>query len=160
MEQPPSAQPKLAPTIALAGLFAGTLDIADAFLFFGLRGASPIRILQGIAYGLIGKPAYANGIDSALLGLVLHFFIATTFAAIYILASTRLPLYKRPVLYGTIYGVLIYIAMNYIVLPLSHIGLRPLPPTAVLINGVAALIFFVGIPIAFIARKIRPSAGR
>jgi hypothetical protein len=32
-------------------LAVGILDIADAFIFFGLRGASPFRILQSIAAG-------------------------------------------------------------------------------------------------------------
>jgi hypothetical protein len=138
-------------TIALAGLCAGALDIADALIFFGIRGASPTRILQGIAFGLIGQRA-------ALLGLLLHLLIATLWAALYVLASTKLPLAQRPLMYGTIYGIVIYLAMNYIVLPLSHIGLRPLPPLPALINGVTALIVCVGIPIALIARKVKPDS--
>jgi hypothetical protein len=145
-------------TIALAGLCAGALDIADALIFFGIRGASPTRILQGIAFGLIGQRAYSIGPGSALLGLLLHLLIATLWAALYVLASTKLPLAQRPLMYGTIYGIVIYLAMNYIVLPLSHIGLRPLPPLPALINGVAALIVCVGIPIALIARKVQPDS--
>jgi hypothetical protein len=144
--------------IALAGLCAGTLDIADAIIFYGVRGVPAMRILQGIAYGLIGHPAYAQGARSALLGLLLHFFIATSFATIYILASRRLRLSRHPLLYGAIYGVAIYAVMNYIVLPLSHIGLRPLPPPAALVNGVLALVVCVGIPIAFIARHFDRAA--
>jgi uncharacterized membrane protein YagU involved in acid resistance len=157
MEPAASRRSKLVSTIALAGLCAGALDIADAFLFFGLHGATPTRILQGIAYALIDKSAYAMGLNSALLGLLLHFFIATCFAAAYIIASRRLPLHRRPILYGAIYGLLIYVVMNYLVLPLSHIGPRPVPAPPALINGIAALVFCVGIPITLIARRIRPS---
>ena len=142
--------------IALTALLIGTLDIADALIFYAIRGVAPIRILQGIASGLLGHTAFNGGARTALLGLALHFFIAATVATIYILASRSLPLSRHPLLYGTLYGIAVYIVMNYVVLPLSHIGLRPLPPLIPLINGVAALIFFIGIPVALIARHYIP----
>ena len=148
-----AARPSLIKVIAGAGLLVGTLDILDAIIFYGLRGVPATRILQGIAFGLIGRTSYSMGMRSAALGLALHFFIATTWAAIYLLASRRLPLSRHPWLYGTLYGILIYTVMNYIVLPLSHIGLRPLPPLVRLINGVGALIVCIGLPLAFIARR-------
>ncbi len=141
-----------------AGLIAGTLDIVDALIFYGLRGVPAVRILQGIAYGLIGHASYTQGMRSALLGLLLHFFIATTAAAIYILVSQKLPLSNHPILFGSLYGVAVYLVMNYVVLPLSHVGLRPLPPLVPLINGVGALIFCVGIPIALISSRFLPPA--
>lgn len=152
-----ASRPSLTKVIAGAGLLAGTLDIAEAMIFYGLRGVSAVRILQGIAFGLIGRVAFSLGARSALLGLLLHFFIATTVAAIYLLAGTRLPLSRHPWLYGTVYGIVVYIVMNYVVLPLSHVGLRPLPLLVPLINGVAALILCVGIPVALIARRYLPS---
>lgn len=36
-------------------LAVGILDITDAIVFFGLRSAKPIRILQSIASGLLGR---------------------------------------------------------------------------------------------------------
>lgn len=146
-------RPNLIKIIAGTGLLVGTLDIADAIVFFGLRGVSPTRILQGIAFGLIGPSAFKRGLGSAVLGLFLHFLIATTVAAVYLLASRRLPLSRHPLLFGILYGITVYIVMNYVVLPLSHVGLRPLPPLVPLINGVAALILLVGLPTAFIARR-------
>lgn len=146
-------RPQYLKAIAFSCLIAGTLDISDALIFYGLRGVSPIRILQGIASGLIGRAAFAQGIRSALLGLLLHYFIATTVATIYIFASRCLPLSRHPFLFGTLYGIVVYIVMNYVVIPLSQIGPRPTPPLLPLINGVAALIFCIGIPIALIARR-------
>ena len=148
-----AARPSLIKVIAGAGLLVGTLDILDAIIFYGLRGVPATRILQGIAFGLIGRTAYSQGMRSAALGLLLHFFIATTWAAIYLLASRRLPLSHHPWIYGILYGILIYIVMNYVVLPFTHIGLRPLPPLIPLINGVSALIVCIGLPLAFIARR-------
>jgi hypothetical protein len=149
-------RPQFAKAIALSCLIAGTLDISDALIFYGLRGVTPSRILQGIASGLLGRAAFTQGIRSASLGLLLHYFIATTAAAIYIFASRKLPLSRHPLLWGSTYGIVVYIVMNYLVLPLSKIGLRPTPPLIPLINGVAALIFCIGIPIALIARRYIP----
>jgi hypothetical protein len=148
--------PQFAKAIATACLIAGTLDISDALIFYGLRGISPIRILQGIASGILGRAAFTQGTRSAILGLLLHYFIATTVATIYICASRRLPLSRHPFLWGSLYGIVVYIVMNYAVVPLSKIGSRPTPPLIPLINGVAALIICIGIPTALIARHYIP----
>jgi hypothetical protein len=148
-----AVRPSLIKVIAGAGLLVGTLDILDAIIFYGLRGVPATYILQGIAFGLIGRTSYTLGMRSAMLGLLLHCLIATAWATIYLLASRRLPLSRHPWLSGTLYGILVYIIMNYIVLPLSHIGLRPLPPLVPLVNGVGALIVCIGLPLAFIARR-------
>jgi len=142
--------------IAGATLLVGTLDISDAFLFYGLRGITPTRILQGIASGVLGRSSFGMGHRSALLGLFFHFFIAFSATTVFLLASRKLPLARYPLLYGTLFGVALYCVMNYIVLPLSKIGWRPAPPLIPLINGVAALIFCIGIPLAFIARRYVP----
>lgn len=152
--QPPSSQrARFLKAIALALLIAGTLDISDALIFYGMRGVSPLLLLQNIAYAAIGGSAFRHGMATAVLGLSFHYFIATIVAIIYFLASRRLPLSRHPFVYGALYGIVVYIVMNYVVLPLSKIGPRPTPPLIPLINGVAALIFCIGIPIALIARR-------
>jgi hypothetical protein len=149
----PADRPTLWKVIACATLLVGILDISDAFIFYALRGVSPTRILQGIAFGVLGRPSFSMGTRSALLGLCFHFLIAFSATTVFLLASRKLPLGRHPWLYGSIFGVALYIVMNYIVLPLSKIGLRPTPPLVPLINGVAALVFCIGIPLAFIARR-------
>lgn len=37
--------------ILVGGVIAGILDIIFAFIFYGLRGTPPVRILQSIASG-------------------------------------------------------------------------------------------------------------
>jgi hypothetical protein len=148
--------PPLWKVIAGATLLVGTLDISDAFIFYGLRGVSPIRLLQNIASGALGRAAFGMGHRSALLGLIFHFFIAFSATTVFLLASRKLPLARHPWLYGALFGIALYCVMNYIVLPLSKIGLRPTPPLTPLINGVAALVFCIGIPLAFIARRYVP----
>jgi hypothetical protein len=156
MNSSPNRPAHLGTVIAGAGLFVGVLDIADAFIFYGLHGVAPIRILQGIASGLLGRAAFTQGHRSALLGVVLHFFIAFTAATVYLLTSRRLPLSRHPLLYGALYGVAVYVVMNYIVLPLSKVVPKPHFSSIAFVNGVAALIFCVGIPVAFISRRFLP----
>lgn len=153
MKATPLAGPNVMKVALWAGLLVGTLDIADALIFYGVRGVPATRILQGIAFGLIGNSAFTLGTRSVILGLCLHYFIAITVAAIYMLASLSLPLRHQPWLFGTLYGIAVYTVMNYMVLPLSHVGLRPIPAWIPLVNGIGALIFLVGIPIALIARR-------
>jgi len=44
--------------ILLGGLIAGTTDITYAFIFYSLRGTSPVRILQSVASGAFGAKAF------------------------------------------------------------------------------------------------------
>jgi hypothetical protein len=148
-----SDRPALWKVIAGATLLVGILDLSDAFIFYALRGVPPTRILQGIAFGVLGRPSFSMGNRSALLGLLFHFFIAFSATTVFLLASRKLPLGRHPWLYGSLFGIALYIVMNYVVLPLSKVGLRPMPPLVPLINGVAALVFCIGIPLAFIARR-------
>jgi hypothetical protein len=146
-------RPALWKVIAGATLLVGILDISDAFIFYGLRGTTPTRILQGIASGVLGREAFRMGQRSALLGLFFHFFIAFSATTVFLLASRKFPVARHPWRYGSLFGIALYAVMNYIVLPVSKIGLRPTPPLVPLINGVAALVFCIGIPLAFIARR-------
>jgi hypothetical protein len=87
------------------GLLAGIFDITQAFVAFGLLGAKPFRILQHIAGGVLGARSMQMGWTSASLGLVFHFTIAFTAAAVYYLASRVLRvLVERTILCGLIYA--------------------------------------------------------
>lgn len=133
--------------VALGGLVAGTLDILAAFAMSWPRVA-PARVLQSIASGLLGPAAYQGGARTAALGLLLHFVIATGAATVYYVAGRQWSmLWRRPVPCGLAYGVLVYLVMNLIVLPLSQIGFRmPAWPTIVLL--VVIHMICVGLPIA------------
>lgn len=139
--------------ILLGGLLAGIGDITQAFVFFGFLGATPYRILQGIAGGIFGARAQQMGWRSAALGLVLHFTIATAAAAVYWLASRRLRvLVKRPLVCGLLFGELVFLFMYCVVLPLSargpaHFG------WATYVTGPIGHPLLVGLPIAFSVRR-------
>jgi hypothetical protein len=138
-------------------LVVGTLDALDAIVFFGLRsGARPVRIFQGIAYGLIGPAARQGGLKTAALGVFLHYFIAFGIVLTYFLVSRRVRLLtRRPVICGLLYGLVAYGVMNLVVLPLSKVGGPSMPATPVLVNGLLIHMFGVGLPSALFARAAR-----
>jgi uncharacterized membrane protein YagU involved in acid resistance len=133
----------------------GILDGLDAVAFFGLRGASPVRVFQGVAAGLLGREAAVQGgVATSLLGLALHFFIAFAVFVAYFLASRWMPLLTRkPVLCGMLYGVAVFFFMNHVVVPLSAIGPGRFPSLPVLLNGVIGHALLVGLPAALVARR-------
>ena len=136
-------------------LVAGTCDITYATGFSYLRsGVAPSRILESVASGLLGKSAFDGGTGTALLGLGLHYLNAFIFTAFFFLVALRVrSLLTHPVLTGAAYGLGIYIVMNYVVIPLSAIGSRPTPPTAIWTTGVLVHMFLIGVPIALAAKR-------
>jgi hypothetical protein len=139
--------------ILAGGLTAAVLDITYAFVAFGPRGASPMKILHSVASGLLGKASYQGGIATAALGAALHLAIALIMAAVYVTASRWLPaLNRRPWPWGLAYGLGCYVVMNHGVLPLRF-GPRPTPDLDVLLGGVAIHMFGVGLPIALFAAR-------
>jgi hypothetical protein len=143
-------------TILWIGLLAGTLDITDNLIFNQLRGIAPKMVFQYIASGLIGvKAARAGGLASVVLGVAIHYTIALIWTGVFYTASRKLAiLSRRPVLSGLVYGCAIYLFMNFIILPLSGV---PHPRSAITlasrINGVLALLLFIGLPISLLVRR-------
>jgi uncharacterized membrane protein YagU involved in acid resistance len=81
-------------------------------------------VLQSVARGVLGRASFDGGGPTAALGGVLHFLIAICMAVVFYLASQRVPaLIRRPVVWGSAYGVLLFLVMNLIVLPLSAVGM-------------------------------------
>lgn len=142
--------------IFVGGGVAATLDIAYALTFwFFYRGVAPTAVLHTIAGGLLSLPvARAGGASTAVLGLGLHYFIAMGMAAAYFLASHRLGfLVRRPVLAGIAYGVLLYVVMNFVVLPLSALPPHVWKPTLPALTDLCSHMLFVGVPIALATRR-------
>lgn len=80
--------------------------------------------MQSVARGVLGTASFEGGVPTALLGAVLHYTIALTMAASYYLVSRKLRvLTRRPIACGLAYGILLYLIMNLVVLPLSAVGM-------------------------------------
>ena len=118
--------------IIYGGLTVGVLDGLDAIVFFGVRnGVDPLRIFKGIAGGMLGREAVAAAFVS----------------------------HGAPLRVGPLYGILVYLTMNLVVLPLSALHGTGLPSAVpVVLNGILIHIIGVGTPSALFARAATPLA--
>ena len=103
--------------ILTGGLVAGTLDIGAAAL---INRVSPILITHYIASGVLGKASFTTGAPAACLGLILQWAMSVAIAAIYWRVTARMPrLRERWWLGGLLAGIVIYLVMNFAVMPFS-----------------------------------------
>ena len=137
--------------IAVGGGIAGALDLTQACILFGWK------IPLAIAAGLLGRQAFQGGAGTYALGVLLHFFIAFSVAAIYYGASRRLPFLKEyPFVCGLFYGVAVQEVMNLVVLPLSALHARGPYKLEGLILGLLVHMVVIGLPIAYSVRRFAP----
>jgi hypothetical protein len=138
--------------VASAGLIAGILDITSAFVIAGLKGTGSIRMLQGIASGLLGARSFEGGLATAGLGLAIHFLIAFTAASVFYAASRRLTfLTQQAVISGLLYGIAVYVFMYWIVVPLAFVSARHSISRDVI--AVIVHMTLIGLPISLIVRS-------
>ena len=144
--------------VVLAGVVGATCDIVYAILYYGWKGVSAERILQTVASGLLGKPAYDGGWPVAALGLACHYAIVVVAAALFYAVARRWTWPREePVSAGLAYGLGIYGFMNFVVLPLSA---YPYPLRFALLTtatGVLVHMVGVGLPISLITRRAHPA---
>jgi len=146
--------------IALATAVSGTLDILFAMTLTVLFGREIGNMLRFVASGPFPDAKDWGG-AGAVLGLIVHFTLMAIMATIFVLAARRFPdLLRSPLKWGIIYGLITYVAMNWIVVPLRFDA--PLPPKPMAIaTQLFAHIVLVGIPFALItARTLQTSALR
>jgi hypothetical protein len=136
--------------VLYGGLVAGTLDIGMAAL---LNSASPLVVLVFIASGILGKAAYHAGLAGAALGLGLQWAMSLAIAFIYALGRERVEALKQSwVLGGALYGIAIFLVMNFVVVPLSRAVPQPaFTPFALLANLLTMILF--GLIVAFFAHR-------
>jgi hypothetical protein len=146
-----SGQPIWRP-ILVATLICGTLDILLAIFLTVSRGREPAAMLRYVASGPF--PAAAEwGAAGSALGLAVHFTLMAIMVAIFVAAVRGRPtLLDRPAISGTVYGLITYVAMNLIVVPLRFPAVFPPKPLSIA-TQLFAHIALVGLPTAFIARR-------
>lgn len=129
------------------------MDITAALIVYGYFGLKPMRLLQGIAAGLLGTRSFSGGMATAILGLLCHFFIAFSAATVFYLVSRKVSfLTRHAVIAGVFYGPIVYFFMQLVVLPLSAARRRPFSLQLTVI-GIVIHIICVGLPIALLIRR-------
>ncbi|HEV7672697.1 MAG TPA: hypothetical protein VGS22_29605 [Thermoanaerobaculia bacterium] len=142
--------------VVLGGLVAGFFDISYAIISWTLHDPprSPLWVLQSVATGLLGAKSFDGGVPAGLLGLFCHFVIAFGASVTYYLASRKIALLReRPVIAGAIFGILVFLFMNWVVIPLAACPFT-IPFTAsVLARGFLSHAVLIGIPIALLQKR-------
>jgi hypothetical protein len=142
--------------IAIATLVSGSLDILFAMILTVVFGREIGNMLRGVASGPFPS-ATEMGPAGAALGLLTHFTLMAIMATIFMFVVRQRPDFLRsPIVTGVVYGLITYVAMNLVVIPLRFHP--PFPPKLLSIaTQLFAHIVLVGIPMALIAvRYLRP----
>jgi len=93
----------------------------DVFVASGLSLSSAGKNFQLIASGILGQASYNRGWISMTLGLGLQLAMSFVIALLYNIAFVQMPdLRQSPWMFGALYGVVIFVAMNFVVVPLSR----------------------------------------
>ena len=138
--------------IALATLVSGTLDILLATILTLMNGREPAGMLRFVASGPFPS-ATEMGAAGAVLGLLVHFALMAIMATVFVaVASSRPALLERPIVTGTVYGLVTYVILDLIVVPLRFPGAFPPKPISIA-TQLFAHIVLVGIVFAFITRR-------
>ena len=165
MNQTPTAKkPNAIKSILLTGFIAGTLDAAAASInFYARTGNNPIRVWRFVASGIFGKNAYADadGLLMPALGLLFHFCLAFSFTIFFFLIYPKIKLLAKNIFVtGILYGLLVWVVMNRIVVPLSNTAKLPPRSTPTILGvstqtilGMAFILFCIGLPIAYLTAR-------
>jgi hypothetical protein len=147
----PTVKKNVVLAIAVGAFVGGTVNI----LWVCIQDGWNIPLY--IAAGLLGRQATHGGAGTWVLGFVLHFFIACTWATVYYLASRKLPfLTEYPFICGVNFGVWVQLFMLLVVLP--HDALHVAVP--VTLYGLAVKIVVFGLPVAYSVRYFAPARAR
>jgi uncharacterized membrane protein YagU involved in acid resistance len=146
--------------ILVGGLVAGTLDIGAAAL---INRVSPVLIAHYIASGVLGKASFSIGAPAAYLGLTLQWGMSVVIAAIYWFVTARMRrLREKWWLGGLLAGIVIFLVMNFIVMPFSAapVTLHEVITRFHVAKGAENLLamFVFGLIVAYCARYLGPQA--
>ena len=137
--------------ILIGGGAAATFDLVYAIL---RNGKPTLWVLQLVGTGWLGPAAFDGGVPAGLVGLASHYGTLLVAATIFYFASKHIAMLKsQALLCGALFGVGVYLFMNFVVLPLSAFPFTLTYPPLRLLEGFASHAAFVGIPIALAVRR-------
>lgn len=116
----PDPQPFSWRPIVAGGLICGVLDINAAFISAYLAAdRTPPWVLRAVATALLGRDqAFSAGAWVEVMGLAMHFLVATTWTTVFYLLSRKFPgLLSHAFVAGPLYGAGVYLFMNCVTIP-------------------------------------------
>lgn len=144
--------------VAIQALAAGlaAAAIIDAYLWLTTllpQHAGIASLWQWIASTVLGKPALTDP-NGAAVGALLHAIVSVGWAAGYAyIAATRPATTQRWPVAGIVYGLIVYVIMQAILLADNNFTYPPNPNAFV--NAVFAHTIFFGLPVAFVVHVLR-----
>jgi hypothetical protein len=140
--------------ILVGGGTAAVLDIVYAFIRNGIGGRDPLWVLQFVASGIMGKDAFNNGVTAGAVGLLVHTLILLVAATIYYFASQKWVVLKtQSLLLGALFGIGVYLFMNFVAVPISAVPFRMTYDVPKLLEGFVSHAALVGLPIALAVKR-------
>jgi hypothetical protein len=137
-----------------SGLIVGVLDITAACVNAYLqKGITPGGVLRYVASGFFGKEAFEGGAGMAAMGLLFHFTIAISWTALFFVLYEKVKILQLNKIYvGLGYGIVVWLGMNFVVLPLSNVSqlVYRLVPTVIMIG---IHMFVIGLSISLLANN-------
>ena len=136
-----------------AWLLCGTLDIVYAAVASVLQGGTVNGMLHAVASGPFGDGARDWGAAGAIAGLATHYAIMGIMVWAFVATRRLWPTAWSWWLIGTVYGLILYLVMNALVLPLRFGS--PFPPSDAVKGAIALFphIVFVGWPLAWLTLR-------
>ncbi len=137
--------------ILISGLIVGTFDLTAASIQTLFYQGNLIRLFKYIATGVYGKEALEGGGAYALQGILFHYCIAMIWTITFFLIYPKIPLLaKNRILTGILYGLVVWLVMNRVVVPLSNTSKNPFDLSRAMIAA-GILIVAIGIPLSYMA---------
>jgi len=144
-------------TIFFTALIAAILDLAGAVINYMISsgGKFPKKILEYIAGGIYGGSALDGSLGMNIKGALLHFLIASIWTVLFFIFYPKIKFFHRSIwVNAVVYGLIVWIVMNLIVLPFSA-WKAPIVPFKLetAIRAAIILIICVALPVSISARN-------
>jgi hypothetical protein len=157
-----SATRGIAARIARAAATVWVLDGLYVVVVFValLHATTTQRMFQGIAHAVLGASAFTGGWTTATAGVLLHFLVALGWSCVWAVCYESIAVIRqsaatrgRAIALGVAYGVFVWLAMRFLVLPLTQN-----PPTGSMFTRnnflvLLAHVLVVGPPIVLLERR-------
>lgn len=142
--------------MVVSGLIIGVLDAVAASVFSVARGGTVAGVWRYVASGVVGASALSGGASMVAAGLLCHFTVAMGWTVLFFVAARSVRwVTDYWLLSGMGYGLLIWVAMNCVVVPMTRVTQRPVVLNSGNVIMLVIHMVVIGAPMAYMARRAR-----